>query len=103
MARLPTYRPPTHPGEILLEEFLKPLQMTQVELAEQIHVSYPRVNEIINGKRGITPDTALRLSALFGTSPEFWLQGQLNWDLWHARRAKSARVLKKIRPVVRPA
>lgn len=60
---------------MLLEEFLKPLGMTQVELAEKIHVSYPRVNEIVNGKRGVTPDTALRLSALFGTSPEFWLNG----------------------------
>ena len=98
MARLPSNRPPTHPGEMLLEEFLKPMGMTQVQLAESIHASYPRVNEIINGKRGITPDTALRLSALLGTSAEFWLNGQRNWDLWHAMRAPSARVLKKIRP-----
>lgn len=98
MARLPSNRPPTHPGEMLLEEFLKPMGMTQVQLAELIHTSYPRVNEIINGKRGITPDTALRLSALLGTSAEFWLNGQRNWDLWHAMRAPSARVLKKIRP-----
>jgi addiction module HigA family antidote len=80
-----------------LEEFLKPLGMTQVELAEMIHVSYPRVNEIINGKRGITPDTALRLSALLGTSPEFWLNGQRNWDLRHATRSPSARAIRKIR------
>ena len=98
MARLPSNRPPTHPGEMLLEEFLKPMGMTQVQLAESIYASYPRVNEIINGKRGITPDTALRLSALLGTSAEFWLNGQRNWDLWHAMRAPSARVLKKIRP-----
>ena len=84
---------------MLLEEFLRPLGMTQVELAEKIHVSYPRVNEIINGKRGITPDTALRLSALFGTTPEVWLNGQRNWDLWHAMRAPTAKVIKKIRPV----
>ena len=99
MARLPKNRPPTHPGEMLLEEFLKPLGMTQVELAEAISVSYPRVNEIINGKRGVTPDTALRLSALFGTTPEFWLNGQRNWDLWHAMRAPEAKVLKSIRRI----
>ena len=99
MARLPSNRPPTHPGEMLLEEFLNPHGMTQVQLAEKIHVSYPRVNEIINGKRGVTPDTALRLSALFGTSPEFWLNGQRNWDLWHAMRAPAAKAIKRIRQV----
>ena len=97
MSRLPKSRPPAHPGEILLEEFLKPLGMSQAELAEKIKVSYPRVNEIINGKRGVTPDTALRLSALFGTTPEFWLNGQRNLDLWHALRAPTAKVLKSIR------
>lgn len=93
---LPKNRPPTHPGEMLLEEFLKPLGMSQTELAERIHVSYPRVNEIINGKRGVTPDTALRLSKLFGTTPEFWLNGQRNWDLWHALHSKTAEDLKRI-------
>lgn len=96
---LPTHRPPTHPGEMLLEEFLKPLGMTQSELAERIHVSYPRVNEVINGHRGVTPDTALRLSKLFGTSAEFWLNGQRNWDLWHALRSEDARDLNTIRPI----
>ncbi len=99
MARLPANRPPTHPGEMLLEEFLNPMGMTQRDLANQIHTSYPRINEIVNGKRGVTPDTALRLSALFGTSPEFWLNGQRNWDLWHAQRAPSAKILKRIRRV----
>ncbi len=84
---------------MLLEEFLSPLGMTQVQLAQQIHVSYPRVNEIVKGKRGITPDTALRLSALFGTTPEFWLNGQRNWDLWHAMRAPTAKIIRKILPV----
>jgi addiction module HigA family antidote len=84
---------------MLLEEFLKPLGLTQVELAERIHVSYPRVNEIVNGKRGISPDTALRLAALFKTTPEFWLNGQRNWDLWHAMRAPAAKVIRKIHPV----
>jgi addiction module HigA family antidote len=83
----------------LLEDFLKPLGMTQVELAEQMRVSYPRVNEIVNGKRGVTPDTALRLSALFGTTPEFWLNGQRNWDLWHAMRSPMAREIRTIRRV----
>jgi addiction module HigA family antidote len=96
---LPKNRPPTHPGEILLEDFLNPLGMTQTELAERIHVSFPRINEIVNGKRGITPDTALRLSRLFGTTPEFWLNGQRNWDLWHALHSDAAEDLNTIEPV----
>ncbi len=97
--RLPRHRPPTHPGEMLLEEFLKPLGMSQTELALRIHVSYPRINEIVNGKRGITPDTALRLAKLFGTSPEFWLNGQRNWELWHAMRSPAAEEIDEIEPV----
>lgn len=96
---LPKHRPPTHPGEILLEDFLKPLGMTQTELSERIRVSYPRVNEIVNGKRGITPDTALRLAKLFGTTPEFWLNGQRNWDLWHAIHSPAAAEIDEIEPV----
>ena len=96
---LPGNREPTHPGEMLLDEFLKPLGMTQVELAERIGVSFPRVNEIVNGKRGITPDTALRLAQLFGTTPEFWLNGQLAWDLWHAMHSPAAKEIRKIRRV----
>ena len=99
MTRLPTHRPPTHPGEMLRVEFLIPLGMTQTELARRISVSYPRVNEIVNGRRGISPDTALRLSRLFGTSPEFWLNGQLNWDLWHALRSPEASDLEAIEPI----
>src|ERR687884_49286 len=74
---IPNDRAPTSPGEMLLEEFLKPLGMTQVELAERIRVPYVRVNELVNGKRRVTPSTALRLAKVFGTSPEFWLNGQL--------------------------
>jgi addiction module HigA family antidote len=85
---------------MLREEFLKPLGMTQTELAERIGVSYVRVNELVNGKRGITPDTALRLSKLFGTTPEFWLNGQRNWDLWHAIRSPEAKEIEKIEPVL---
>ena len=99
MARLPTHRPPTHPGEMLREEFLKPLGMTQTELAERIGVSYVRVNELVNEKRGVTPDTALRLSRLLGTTPDFWLNGQQNWDLWHAMQGPEAEDIEKIEPV----
>ena len=97
--RLPEHRTPTHPGAMLLEEFLKPLGMTQTDLAERIRVSYPRVNEIVNGRRGITPDTALRLAKLFGTTPEFWLNGQLNWDLWQAMHSRTAEEIDEIEPV----
>ena len=97
--RLPAQRPPTHPGEMLRREFLEPLEITQTELADRIGVSFPRVNEVVNGKRGVTPDTALRLSRLFGTTPEFWLNGQRNWDLWHAMRSPAASDIKRIRPI----
>lgn len=91
MGRLPTNRPPTHPGEILRYEFLEPLDIKQSLLADCIRVPFQRVNEIVNGKRGITPSTALRLAKFFGTSPEVWLGLQLDWDLWHARRDKRER------------
>jgi addiction module HigA family antidote len=84
---------------MLLEEFLKPLGMTQTKLAQRIQVSYPRVNEIVKGKRGISPDTALRLAKLFRTSPEFWLNGQRNWDLWQALNSSEARNIERIKPV----
>lgn len=96
---LPKNRPPTHPGEMLREDFLAPLGMTQTELAKRIRVSFPRVNELVNAKRGVTPDTALRLSRLFGTTPEFWLNGQRNWDLWHALHSEGAEELDTIEPV----
>lgn len=99
MVRLPTDRAPTHPGEMLREEFLRPLGMTQVELADRIGVSYVRVNELVNERRGVTPDTALRLAKLFGTTPEFWLNGQRNWDLWHAMRSPQAKEIERIEPV----
>lgn len=99
--RLPTYRPPTHPGEMLLHEFLEPLGMTQVELARRIGVSYPRVNEIIKGKRGVTPDTALRLARLFNMTADFWLGLQEGWDMWQALHADSAADILKIEPLPR--
>ncbi len=98
MIRVPTHREPTHPGEILLEEFLKPLGMTQKDLANAIHVPYQRVNEIINKKRGITPSTALRLAKFFGTSEDFWLNLQLRWSLYNAKK-KESEILKAIKPI----
>jgi antitoxin HigA-1 len=80
--RIPSDRPPTPPGEMLLEEFIRPLGMTQAELADRIGVSYVRLNEIVNGRRGITPSTALRLAKALGTTPQFWLNGQLALDLY---------------------
>jgi len=95
--RLPTNRAPTHPGEMLLEEFIKPLGIPQTELAEWIGVSYPRLNELIHGKRSLTPDTALRLEQVFGMDAQFWLTLQLAWDLYHARRSPAARKIARIR------
>src|SRR3989338_2728772 len=79
-------RPPTAPGEMLLEEFLRPANLTQVEAARRMKMPLNRLNEIINGKRGITADTALRLARLFRMAPEFWTSLQADWDLWHAAR-----------------
>ncbi|MEC4676519.1 MAG: HigA family addiction module antitoxin [Nitrospirota bacterium] len=98
MIRIPTHREPTHPGEMLLEEFLHPMGITQRELAEKIHVPYQRVNEIINKKRGITPSTALRLAKLFRVSEDFWMNLQLRWDLYRARLNESEE-LREIRPL----
>lgn len=101
--RLPTYRPPTHPGEMLLEDFLKPLRLSQSKFAIQLGVSFPRLNEIIRRKRGVTPDTALRLARVLGTSADFWLGLQQDWDLWHASHGEKVREIQKLRPVSRTA
>lgn len=90
-------RAPTHPGEMLLEEFLKPLGMSQADAARKMRISSNRLNELIRKKRGVTAETALRLADLLGTSPEFWLNFQTTWDLWHAYRAESdPRFLKRV-------
>jgi antitoxin HigA-1 len=87
---------------MLREEFMKPLGMTQVELAERIRVPYVRVNELVNGKRRVTPSTALRLAKAFGTSPEFWLNGQLALDLYRAMNdEQEINEVEKIEPVLR--
>ena len=97
MVRVPTDRVPTHPGEMLIEEFLKPMGLTQRELADAIHVPYQRINEIANGKRGITPSTALRLEKFLAMSASFWLNLQLRWDLYFAQRVEE-RELAAITP-----
>ena len=97
MVRIPTDRAPTHPGEMLQEEFLLPLGVTQRELANGINVPFQRVNEVVRGRRGVTPSTALRLSRYLGTSPDFWMNLQLRWDLYHAQRA-DAEQIESIRP-----
>ena len=89
MIRVPTNRAPTHPGEMLVEEFLNPMQITQRELATAIHVSYQRVNELVNQKRGVTPSTALRLARFFGMSADFWLNLQMRWDLYKVQNSES--------------
>ncbi len=81
--RIPTKRPPTHPGEVLLKDFLEPLNLSQTDLANAIHVSYQRINELVNEKRGMTLSTALRLSKFFGNSPQFWLNLQQNCDMYY--------------------
>ena len=97
MVRIPTHREPTHPGEMLLEEFLIPMGITQRELAEELHVPYQRINEIINKRRGVTPSTALRLAKYFRVSEDFWMNLQLRWDIYKAK-LNEAKDLKTIRP-----
>ena len=99
--RLPRNRPPTHPGEMLFEEFVKPLDLTQAELSRRLGVSYPRLNEIIKGRRSVTPDTALRLSRVLGMSADFWLGLQQDWDLWHAMNSPEAKQINRLKPIPR--
>jgi addiction module HigA family antidote len=87
---LPKNRPPTHPGEVLLTEFLEPKGITQSALAEKLDIPIQRVNTLINGRRGMTPETALLLARFFETSPEFWMNLQTKFDLWHAQQAMDA-------------
>jgi antitoxin HigA-1 len=93
---LPESRPPTHPGEMLLEEFLRPSGVSQAEFAERIGVSYVRLNAVVNGRRGVTPDTALRLERATRMDAAFWLDLQTRWDLWHALRSPATGELDAI-------
>jgi antitoxin HigA-1 len=98
MPRIPTHRAPTHPGTILLHQFIEPMNLTQAEVARAIHVPYQRLNEVIRGVRALTPETALRLAKYFGTSPTLWLNLQLARDLYEAQK-REAQTLEQIEPV----
>ena len=99
--RIPTNREPTHPGEMLREEFLVPMNLTQRELADSIQVPYQHINEIVSGKRGVTPSTALRLAKYFGMSADFWLNLQIKFDLYLVQE-KEKQVLERIRKIANP-
>ena len=93
---IPSHRIPTHPGEMLLEEFLVPMGITQVQLAAHIGVPTQRVNELIRGKRGVSPDTAWLLSKAFSTTPEFWLNLQAVYDLALSQPTRTIRPMGKV-------
>ena len=98
MVRVPSHREPTHTGEMLLAEFLVPMGVSQRQLVDAIHVSYQRINELVNGRRGVTPSTALRLARFLNMSPGFWLNLQTRWDLYHAQRSEEE-ALAEITPL----
>ncbi len=98
MVRIPSNRSPVHPGQMLLLEFLEPMGLSQRDLATGIGVPYQRVNELINGRRGVTPSTALRLARFFGTSADVWMNMQIRWDLHFTEKSEAAD-LRKIRKV----
>ena len=100
MPLIPTHRPPTHSGEMLLEEFLKPMGISQRQLADAIEVPYQRINKLINGKGRVTAGLAYRLAKYIGTTPDFWLNGQMAWDMYHALRSEAA-ALERIQPLAR--
>lgn len=92
---LPKKRPPTHPGEMLLKEFLVPMGISQKEFAAHLGWTYARLNEIINGRRGVSAESALAFADAFKIEPEFWLNLQRDWDLWHAK--KGHKIIKAVR------
>jgi antitoxin HigA-1 len=100
---MPERLPNVHPGEVLLEEFLKPLGISQNKLARETKVPPRRVNEIVLGKRSITPDTALRLARYFGTSEKFWLGLQMDFDLEEARNRLAEVIDREVLPMARAA
>ena len=98
---LPTQRPPTHPGEMLLKEFLEPLGVSQAEAATRMRIPFQRLNGIVKGRRAVSADTALLLDALTGWDAQIWLTRQAKWDLWHALKARGRR--PKVRPLRKTA
>jgi len=89
---------PVHPGEVLPEDFLKPLQISQYRLAKDIHVPLRRINEVVLGRRGVSADTALRLARYFNTTPQFWINLQSRYDLDTARLATEKAIVRTVRP-----
>ena len=96
---LPTKRRPNTPGEILVEEFLKPLAISQTKFAKHIGISYVRLNEIVNGRRAVTPDTAMRFARALGMTTEFWLGLQQDIELWDVHHSAAAKEIAKIKPI----
>lgn len=92
--------PPLHPGEVLLEEFMKPMKLSQNRVGRDLGVSARRINEIVLGKRSVTADTALRLSRYFGNSPEFWMGLQMDYDLDVELDSHSAQIEKEVKKLV---
>ena len=92
--------PPVHPGEILRDEFLAPLELSVYRLAREINVSRPRLNDVVLGRRAVTTDTALRLGRYFGTTPDFWLNLQTRYDLDVAERTMRRRIEREVSPHV---
>ena len=95
----PTDLSPIHPGEILQEEFLTPMKISQYRLAKAIHVDPRRINEIVHGKRAITADTAYRLGFYFGMTPEFWMNLQSHYDLEQLARESGEAIQREVRPL----
>ena len=93
---LPKKRPPTHPGEMLLKEFLEPMGITQVEFARHLKWPYARLNEIVNGRRGVSAESAMAFGDALGSEPEFWLNLQTDFDLWRARKNR-----KPVKPLAK--
>ena len=102
MSRIPTNRPPTPPGEILLHEFIVPMGLSQSKVAEAIGVSFQRLNGVVNGRRDLTTSTALRLARYFGTTPEFWINLQRSVDLFEAMQEEGSEIAS-IEPVAAAA
>ncbi len=94
---------PIHPGEILREEFLAPLEMTANALAMELHVPAPRINDVVRERRAVTPDTALRLARYFGTTAQFWLNLQTSFDLKQVAGELEKKIEREIRPLQRAA
>ena len=94
--------PPVHPGEVLRDEFLKPMELSVYRLARELKVSRPRMNDVVLGRRAVTTDTALRLGRYFGTTPEFWINLQTRYDLDVAERTARRRIEREVAPRVAP-